>query len=99
MRVFITVFAVKRLTQLITEDELTRPPREAVQRWANKYPDGSVPDRLAYLVDCQACASVWTSAIVLGMNQFRAGRVINAVLAGSAAALLIDAAIKNLEDS
>lgn len=50
--------ATWRATVLITEDELTRPLREAVNR---RWPDS----RAAYLIQCPACVSVWAGFATL----------------------------------
>jgi len=47
--------AVHRLTRLAVEDEITRPLRERITDAA---PDG----RLAYLVTCPWCVSMWIGA-------------------------------------
>lgn len=47
--------AVHRLTRLVTEDEVTRPVRERVQ-------DAAPEGRLAYLLTCPWCVSVWIGA-------------------------------------
>lgn len=50
--------ATWRLTELAVSDEITRPFREAVNR---RWP-GS---RVAYLVTCPACVSVWAGFATL----------------------------------
>lgn len=50
--------AVWRLTELIVEDQVSRPFRDAI---ANRWP--GTP--LAYLVTCKRCVSVWAAAVVL----------------------------------
>lgn len=58
IRLLIRCLAVWRTTELVVTDELTRPLREWVgKRW----PDSKV----AYLVSCKACTSVWAAAVVL----------------------------------
>jgi hypothetical protein len=52
--VVLVVLATMRVTRLVTTDYLTEPPRRWVQRHA--------PEKLAYLVGCPWCASVWTGA-------------------------------------
>ncbi len=52
------VAAAHRITKLIVEDEISRPIREAV---AERWPDS----RLAYLVTCPYCVSVWAGAAVV----------------------------------
>lgn len=89
-----SVMATQRLTQLVTQDEITRPLREKVERWADDYPEFSVPERLAYLVTCPACASVYGGTVVLLLEQTRIGRMVNVMLALSGAALAVDAVIE-----
>lgn len=93
----VSVLAARRLTQLVVEDEITRPLRDAVGRWGDRHPEGSLPDRLAYLVSCSACTSVWAAAGVLAAARFRAGRAAAQVLALSAAALAAQAVVDRLE--
>lgn len=58
IRLLIRCLAVWRTTELVVTDELTRPLREWIgKRW----PDSKV----AYLVRCKACTSVWSAAVVL----------------------------------
>lgn len=73
--------AVYRLTRLVTEDEILRPWRERLTAAA---PTG----RLAYLVTCPWCVSVWAAG-VLGAALTAAPHLTRAgcaVLAWSAAA-------------
>ena len=51
------ILAVSRITRLITEDEITRPIREAI---VGRKPEG----QLAYLITCPLCVSVWVGAAV-----------------------------------
>lgn len=91
------VLAVRRLTQLVVEDELTAPMRERVAAWGDAHPQGSVQDRLSYLVTCSACTSVWAAAGVLAAGRVPAGRVLVRVLAASAAALAVQAVVERVE--
>lgn len=73
------VLAADRATQLVTEDEITRPLREAVQRrWPNS--------RIAYAVGCRACISVWAG---LALSSGKVPRTVSWALALSAAAGLV----------
>lgn len=84
--------ATQRLTQLITEDEITRGIREKVGAWSNEAPEYSLRERIGYAVDCPACVSVWAGAAVLGLTYAGApGRLVVKILAASGAALLADA--------
>lgn len=89
--------ATQRLTQLITEDELTRPVREAINSWAAGAEEFSFKDRVATLASCQACMSVWAGAGVLVASRFRVGQPLIRVLAGSGVALLLTAAKDRLD--
>lgn len=53
----LALLATDRLTQLVTEDEITRPIREGVQR---RWPDSKV----SYLIGCRACVSIWSGLVV-----------------------------------
>lgn len=48
--------ASRRLTRLVTKDEITRPIRD------NEFFDHH--DKLSYLVNCPICVSVYTSAML-----------------------------------
>ena len=95
----IEALATRRLTQLVIEDEITRPVREVVTRWADRHPPGTFPDRIGYLVDCPACASVWCAGAVMVLRRFRAGRWVLGVLALSGASLLIQSITRQEESS
>lgn len=53
------VLATARLTRLITQDEIMEPIRDEI---AGRAPSS----RLAYLVTCPICVSVWAGAVVAG---------------------------------
>lgn len=89
--------ATQRLTQLITEDELMRPVREAITHWAAGAKEFSFKDRVAVLVGCPACMSVWAGAGVLVASRFRIGQPLIRILAGSAVALLLTAVRERLD--
>ncbi len=91
--------ATHRLTQLVVEDEITRPVRTAVDDWARGAPELSLKERIDFAINCGACTSIYASAIVLGLSKFRAGRWVNKVLAGSAVALGWMAVKEKLENS
>jgi hypothetical protein len=73
-------FAVWRLTELVVEDEVTRPVRE----WVTRRWPGS---KLAYLTGCKACSSVWVAAVVVVLPEWMC-----AVLALSGATMLVNEA-------
>lgn len=97
MNPLVSVVAVQRLTQLITDDELTHPLRIAVNDWAAGHPEFSFRDRVATLVQCSACISVWAAAGILIANRSRFGRVLVRILAGSGAALMVGAVRERME--
>lgn len=74
------VLATDRLTRLVVDDEITRPVREAIER---RWPDSKV----AYLVSCRACVSIWAALLVSSGAVPR--RVLSA-LALSSAVLTLD---------
>ncbi len=56
IEIVVALFVVARVTRLVTADEITRRPREAIVR---RLRDGSP---LAYLLFCRWCLSVWIAA-------------------------------------
>lgn len=82
-----TVLAAARLTSLIAEDELTQPVRNVVDDWAQVAPDNILRNRLAYLVSCSRCVSVWAGAAVLLAQVVPVARPLVKALALSQAAL------------
>jgi hypothetical protein len=92
----VKVFAVQRLTQLITQDEITRPLRMKVDKWAGDAPEFSLKERAAYMVECPACTSIWAALVVSMLSRFRLGRVAVRVLALSGMALLTDAVVERV---
>jgi len=93
----VAVLATKRLTQLVVEDELTRPVREAIDNWARGSKEFSLRDRVATLASCPACMSVWCGAAILAAAHHPVGRALSRVLAASGAALLLEAVVGRLE--
>lgn len=79
--------AATRLTSLIAEDELTQPIRDLADHWAVKRPNSLLRNRLAYLVSCSRCVSVWAAAAVLATQLVPAARPLVRALALSQAAL------------
>jgi hypothetical protein len=75
---FIKALATWRLTELVVEDELTRPLREAVtKRWPGS--------KAAYLAQCPRCVSMWIAAAVLILPEW-----LTRVLAFSAVTIAAD---------
>lgn len=97
MNPVVVVLATQRLTQLVTEDELTRPLRDAIDSWATGAAEFTVKDRVATLTGCSACVSVWAGAGILLASRWRVGRVLVRILAASGAALIVDAGRQRLE--
>jgi hypothetical protein len=93
----IELLAARRLTQLITEDEITKPLREPILTWGERHEEGTWQDRVAYLVSCPACSSVWAAAGILIARRIPYVRHLVPVLAISQATLALDAWIKAKE--
>lgn len=55
IEIVVVLFAVARLTRLVTADEITRKAREGIVK---RLPEGSP---LAYLLFCRWCLSVWVA--------------------------------------
>lgn len=91
------MLAARRLTQLITEDEIAKPLREPILAWGEKHAEGTWQDRVAYLVSCPACSSVWAAGAILIARRIPYVRHLVPVLAISQATLAIDAWIKAKE--
>ncbi|MEV4814920.1 hypothetical protein [Micromonospora tulbaghiae] len=56
IEIVVVLFFVARMTRLVTADEITRRPREAIVK---RLPEESP---LAYLLFCRWCLSVWIAA-------------------------------------
>ena len=69
--------ASRRLTRLVTKDEITRPFRE------HEFFDNH--EKLRYLVNCPMCVSVYTAAIVSASSRLfpKASKVVLVALAMS----------------
>lgn len=79
--------ATYRLTRLVVKDGIMKTPRDAVLRWALKPAWGRARHpKIAELVECPWCVSMYAAAAVLVMRRSSAGRGLLAVLALSAAA-------------
>lgn len=64
LHLLLILLATARLTRLVTTDVLLDPPRHwAVRRLADR---GPVRDKLAYLIVCDWCASMYVGAAVAG---------------------------------
>lgn len=96
MNPIVLALAIKRLTQLVVEDDITSPLRKAVDDWSEGEPEGSLKERISYLVSCEACVSIWAAGAVLAAGLTPPGRAANKVLAGSQAALFASAVMDKL---
>lgn len=97
MNPVVLVLATQRFTQLVTEDEIARPIRERVDRWAKGAEDFTLPERIATLIECSACMSIWSGAGILLVSRFRVGRFLIGVLAVSQASLIFAEGLRRLE--
>lgn len=97
MNALIMAMAVHRLSKMVTEDEIMRPVRERVFAWAEGSKEFSPQERVATLIECIACMSVWTAAGLLLASRTRVGWWLAGVLAASDAALGIEAIVGRLE--
>lgn len=78
IRILIRFAAIHRVTDLVVDDEITRPLREAVgRRWPGS--------KVAYLLTCRRCVSVWAAVALAACPAW----LIDA-LAGSAVTILAD---------
>jgi uncharacterized protein DUF1360 len=97
MNAIVEILATWRLARLVAEDEITRPFRVKVEKWAAGAPEFSLRERVETGINCPACMSVWAGAGVLIATRSRVGRFLVGVLAASGAALTVEAAIQRLE--
>jgi hypothetical protein len=93
----VLALASRRLTQLVVEDEITRPIRIAVSQWAAEREEFSFRERVDYMLNCGQCASIYAAAAVLVASRVPGGSVLLRLLALSEAAMLIEAFLKRLE--
>lgn len=66
--------AVARMTRLVTQDEITRPLRGMVLRRLND--ENPVHLKLAYLLECPWCVSIWVGAAVFSAVAMWPGSVV-----------------------
>jgi hypothetical protein len=85
--------AVHRLTRLAIEDEITRPAREAVQKWARGDAYRRARPQIDYLTTCPWCVSIYagTAFAALTVAAPGAAAAAGAVLAWSTITGLIAA--------
>lgn len=93
----LVALAAARLTDLIVEDEITRPAREAIFRWGKGADLYSLRERLTTLSQCRKCTGIWSAAAILLAARTPAGRPLVAVLAAAEAALLAAATLERLD--
>lgn len=63
-------FAAARLTQLVTTDSITEPPRVWVTERADRR---RITRPIAVLINCGWCVSVWVAAAVAWLDALAAG--------------------------
>ena len=80
----IDALATARITRLVVEDEITEPLRDKVM---GQWPDSKV----AYLVGCRICVSVWAGGVVVVAGRSRLGRAVLRMLALSEVAIALRA--------
>lgn len=90
--------ATARLAALASQDEITQPLRNIVDRWAKDAEYGSFRDRVSYLVNCKRCTSVWAAALVIVLWTRPAGRQIVRGLAFSQGAIALLDLLAAIED-
>ena len=57
----VDALAVWRLTRLVAVDGITSPIRERITEWAEAQPESTLREKVAELVGCPHCVSVWTA--------------------------------------
>lgn len=62
MIIVLTVLAVARVTRFITTDVLIETPRNAVLRWLVRDERTTFAHKLAYLISCDWCSSIYVGA-------------------------------------
>jgi hypothetical protein len=88
MKALILSLATARLTQLVVDDAITEPVREAAgARWP----------LVDEAINCHACTSIWAGGGVLTAEQFGVGRFLVRVLALSQAALAVKSIIERID--
>jgi hypothetical protein len=97
MKHLILALATARLTQLVVDDEITAPVREAIGEKAEEQTFQGPFDVLSEIVNCHACTSVWAGAGILVAEQTGVGRFLVRVLALSQAALAVKAVIERID--
>lgn len=70
----VIVLAAYRGTRVLTTDEITEPPRDAVADWVERR-NGRSDTRLTTLITCPFCAGWWLSIIAYVCAEVALGRV------------------------
>ena len=85
--------ATARLTTLITEDQITAPARDAAFSLFDQLPPNHPIQRLQipYLLTCNRCISVYTSALLLALLPTRLRPLINTLAISQLALTALDA--------
>lgn len=82
--------ATYRIARLVHRDALLKQPRIAVLVWALSPVEGKARHpKIAELIGCMHCLSVWAAVVVLVLNRIPGGRWVTRALAVSAVAGLI----------
>lgn len=106
MKALILSLATARLTQLVVDDKITAPAREAVLTRAQGGPNPRALNEveanqpwsaLDEIVNCHACTSIWAGAGILTAEQTSVGRFLVRVLALSQAALAVKSVIERID--
>lgn len=66
MTIVLMILATARVTRFITRDVLFEAPRNAVVSWLMRKEDSAVRAKIAYLIVCDWCASVYVGAAGAG---------------------------------
>lgn len=98
LNVIAGIAAVARITTLITEDAISEPLRDALDERARRAKLYSFHERVAYMASCPSCTSVWAGMAVVGLSQFKAGRLVITALALSQLGLVARDAAKLLAE-
>src|SRR5689334_11006690 len=84
----IFALATTRLTTLITQDEITKPFRDAADALAERHSSRSL-NALVYLLNCRRCCSIWCALAVLLARRYRFTKSVALALAGSEATIVL----------
>lgn len=96
MKALILSLATARLTQLVVDDTITEPVRDAIEQKADNS-RGMTWQQVHEAVNCHACSSVWAGAGILVAERTGVGRFLVRVLALSQAALAVKAVIERID--